>query len=308
MSLNTLEKYKCKHLEVMLKQAGNDSLGQAVLLIGPKFVGKKRWINKLIEEILGDQSDTVSKNPDVHWLETGAKVSDVRRFLQKLYIKPYNDNKVVGVIENIDQFTREGANTLLKTFEEPPESAILIFTASMLDSVLPTIQSRARIIQIPALDNEAIMPLIESLKWPCSSELVSWLSQGYPGYIEHWQNNSELLEQALRLVEEWNKIASENYSRRSITAKAWSEIERDTFNWVSLLWLRGILHHKMGEIDPRTDYLASLKNIAEIDLAWNNISLESINEAISEVLLLNNSKLSANQRKNNLEKILLTIL
>lgn len=58
-------------------------------------------------------------------------------------------NKKAAVIADAHTMPEEAANAILKTFEEPPQNTLIIMTARSLESLLPTILSRAYKIVLP---------------------------------------------------------------------------------------------------------------------------------------------------------------
>ncbi|MHB8073440.1 DNA polymerase III subunit [Desulfosporosinus fructosivorans] len=100
-----------------------------------------------------------SKNhPDVLWLKplkTTIGIEQILGWQQKVYLKHYEGNHKVSVIEQADLVTLPAANALLKVIEEPPERTIIILCAQNADGILPTIQSRAQLVYLPDLYEEA---------------------------------------------------------------------------------------------------------------------------------------------------------
>src|SRR5262249_52956328 len=54
----------------------------------------------------------------------------------------------------------EGANSLLKTLEEPPPGSVLILIGTSADKQLPTIRSRSQIIRFAPLSDQAVAELL----------------------------------------------------------------------------------------------------------------------------------------------------
>ncbi len=54
----------------------------------------------------------------------------------------------VVIIADADRMTTEAQNALLKTLEEPPEGTCIVLTAKSDKSLLPTISSRTRVIDV----------------------------------------------------------------------------------------------------------------------------------------------------------------
>jgi len=96
-------------------------------------------------------------HPDVLWmkpLKTTIGIEQVLAWQQKIYLKHYEGNYKVFVIEQAETMTLPAANALLKVIEEPPERTVIILCAQNAEGILPTIQSRAQLVYFPNLPEE----------------------------------------------------------------------------------------------------------------------------------------------------------
>lgn len=96
-------------------------------------------------------------HPDVLWLKplkTTIGIEQVLAWQQKVYLKHYEGNYKVFVIEQADAVTLPAANALLKVIEEPPERTVIMLCAQNAEGILPTIQSRAQLVYFPDLTEE----------------------------------------------------------------------------------------------------------------------------------------------------------
>lgn len=101
---------------------------------------------------------TNRNHPDVSWLKplkTTIGIEQILAWQQKVYLKHYEGKYKVSVIEQADLVTLPAANALLKVIEEPPERTIIILCAQNAEGILPTIQSRAQLVYLPNLSEEA---------------------------------------------------------------------------------------------------------------------------------------------------------
>jgi len=81
--------------------------------------------------------------------ETTIGIAVVRELIQKASLKPYRSDEKVIIIEEAQTITPEAQNALLKTLEEPPDNTIIILLVSTnRDSLLPTVISRCKIIEL----------------------------------------------------------------------------------------------------------------------------------------------------------------
>jgi len=96
-------------------------------------------------------------HPDVLWLKplkTTIGIEQVLAWQKKIYLKHYEGNYKVFVIDQADSFTLPAANALLKVIEEPPERTVIILCAQNAERILPTIQSRAQLVYFAYLTEE----------------------------------------------------------------------------------------------------------------------------------------------------------
>jgi DNA polymerase-3 subunit delta' len=80
--------------------------------------------------------------------------------LFNLSLRPFGGRRKVAVIDDADYLNQEGANCLLKTFEEPPPRSVLILISTSADRQLPTIRSRAQIVRFQPLAETLVAKLL----------------------------------------------------------------------------------------------------------------------------------------------------
>lgn len=86
-----------------------------------------------------------NNHPDYYEInveENTIKIEQIRLMQSKILEKPIISNKKVYIINNADTMTKEAANCLLKTLEEPPEYVCIILIVSNENALLNTIKSR----------------------------------------------------------------------------------------------------------------------------------------------------------------------
>ena len=81
-------------------------------------------------------------------------IPQMRLLKEHAPFKPLHGRRRIFLIDHIDRAGEQAANSVLKTLEEPPEHLILIMTAENVYDLLPTIRSRAVILQFSPLANE----------------------------------------------------------------------------------------------------------------------------------------------------------
>ena len=85
------------------------------------------------------------------------KIEQVRFLQEKAQEKPVTSSKKVYLISQAETMTREAANSLLKTLEEPPEYVVIILTTSNESKLLTTIKSRCMKLYFEPIPEEKII-------------------------------------------------------------------------------------------------------------------------------------------------------
>jgi len=156
----------------------SERLAHAYLFIGPDFSGKTTTALAVAKLINCDSNKNRKKkepcghcpscikiesgnHPDLSILdiEEGAqsiKIAAIRELVGKSQLRPFEAQRKIFIIRNVDKLTPEGSNALLKTLEEPSQSSILILTTSSPESILSTVRSRCHAIQFFPLPQESI--------------------------------------------------------------------------------------------------------------------------------------------------------
>lgn len=152
-------------LAFLEKGAKSNRLAHAYLFAGSEYIDKLTIAQKFLEILKCDQLDYLFIEPQkVIEKKEVKKISEInieqiRNLQYRLSLSPFKSPYQIAVINQAEKMTKEAANALLKTLEEPSSKAILILITSLLNSILPTIQSRCQIIKFPA-------PPVKSFKKP----------------------------------------------------------------------------------------------------------------------------------------------
>lgn len=83
-------------------------------------------------------------------------VDDIEDLIEKSFLKPVESNIKIFIIEKGDSMTPQAQNKLLKTLEEPPKNTYFLVGAKNEFSLLPTVKSRIKRLEIPTFSGEKL--------------------------------------------------------------------------------------------------------------------------------------------------------
>lgn len=128
----------------------------AKLIIATDVQARKETINS----ILGDHGLKLT-HPDLLYFDEPDKlgVEEAKKIRQHLSLKPYQGKSRAIALVSAYNLTLEAQNALLKTLEEPPDTALIILGSPSEDNLLPTVVSRCQVIFI---NNQTIKDLEKS--------------------------------------------------------------------------------------------------------------------------------------------------
>ncbi|MBU4360394.1 DNA polymerase III subunit delta' [Candidatus Parcubacteria bacterium] len=183
----------------------NDKLSHAYLFYGPKQLGKKTLVKKLIQNLMCytakqnaniqipcnecDHCRQINKNihPDVIWLkkESDKKnitIDQIRRLEERLSVHSFFKVYKIAIIENAENLNLASANALLKTLEEPTPCTVIILIADKIHSLPATILSRAQQIKfLPVAQKEIYDYLLSQNVERAQAINLACVSSGRPG-------------------------------------------------------------------------------------------------------------------------------
>ncbi|MDD4106328.1 MAG: AAA family ATPase [Candidatus Shapirobacteria bacterium] len=104
-------------------------------------------IDKICQQLNNEISPN---NPDIFIINeaTGWAIESVRLLKKWLSQKPFNHKNKIIIIYQVDQFSLESQNALLKSLEEPGENNYFILSTNKPSKIINTIISRCQIIKL----------------------------------------------------------------------------------------------------------------------------------------------------------------
>ncbi|MBM3942348.1 MAG: DNA polymerase III subunit delta' [SAR202 cluster bacterium] len=264
-----------RQLEPALTQG---RLAHAYLLAGPPHVGKMALALALAQAVnclaglgapcgsctqcrriaLGQHADVrvvgVGQGQDGGPTRTVIGIGDVREALRQASLKPYEGKCTVIIFDGAEAMSAEAANALLKTLEEPPPQVLLLLLTTDADSLLPTIRSRCRSLDLRPLAKHQVAAALAARPQtsPEQAERLARLSRGCLGWAFNALTDPDYLEQREAELEQVRQICQAGLEGRfSYAADLAARFSRDReparatlYLW--LRWWRDLLLVKEG--------------------------------------------------------------
>lgn len=149
-------------------------------------------------------------HPDIiritHEKPNSISVDEIReQLVNDVQIKPYSSRYKIYIIPEAEKMTVQAQNALLKTIEEPPAYAIILFLTTNASSLLQTILSRCVVLNMkPVSDRQVKNYLMEHVQIPdYQADICVAFSHGNIGKaveLASSDNFNEIKAAALHLV------------------------------------------------------------------------------------------------------------
>ncbi len=168
------------HVVQTLKNAlANDAASHAYLFTGARGVGKTT-IARLLAKALncreradGEPCNTceackeIGEDRAIDLIEIDAAshrgIDEMRELKEGIRFAPTRLSYKVYIIDEAHQLTKEAANALLKTLEEPPSHAVFVLATTEVHRMIPTIVSRCQRFDFKKFRRDEILSRLRSI-------------------------------------------------------------------------------------------------------------------------------------------------
>lgn len=172
------------------------TLSHAHLICGEDGIGKSILASNLAKLIVnGDLNREYVDIINYRTEKASFGVDDVRNIIDEVQKKPFEGDKKVIIIHEVNKLTVQAQNALLKTIEEPPAGVYIMILCESLELILDTIKSRCEIYKLPPLSKEELYQYIEIQGYDKNNPEVKAsiaFSGGIPGRIDRYLNDENL--------------------------------------------------------------------------------------------------------------------
>ena len=180
-------------IEILESAISKEHISPAYLFSGPEGVGRKKTAKAFIKAILHqnfDKENTERKiesnnHPDLLWIEPSyivqgksisqgkarsegismkslpqIRLNQIKEIIEFLGKKPFESERSIVIIEDIERINESASNALLKTLEETNTGLFLLITQRP-EKLLSTIRSRCQIVPFTRLNDNQVTKIIQ---------------------------------------------------------------------------------------------------------------------------------------------------
>ena len=163
---------KSKAFNLVLKDKKNNRLSHTYIIISEDQDYALEFAKSMSIIMLGveDKHSSLIKiekgiHPDVIVFGKDNKimVADAENIVSDVFVRPFEEDNKIYILENFDETNEETQNKLLKTIEEPPASSYFIIHSKSEKKLLQTVLSRGTIITLDLLSKEDIEKMLTNI-------------------------------------------------------------------------------------------------------------------------------------------------
>lgn len=190
-------------VELLTKGIAHGRIGHAYLITGPDHLGKTTLARTFAQALNCESVEerpcghcrscqliAADHHPDVQLItpevsgrgKLTIKIETIRELQRHLNLSAHEGRYKVAILKRFDAATTGAANAFLKTLEEPPENVVLLLTANDADTLLPTISSRCRTVNLRPLSPDLIEQSLTT-RWHVAEDQANLLAHLADGRI-----------------------------------------------------------------------------------------------------------------------------
>ncbi len=315
-------------VEMLAGGIAHGRIGHAYLITGPDHLGKTT-LARTFAQALNCESEgerpcgrcrpclliAADRHPDVQLLgpdvsgrgKLTLKIDAIRELQRHLNLSAHEARYKVAILKRFDAATTGAANAFLKTLEEPPENVVLLLTANDADTLLPTISSRCRTVNLRPLPPDLIEQSLTT-RWHVAEDqahLLAYLADGRIGWAVLAAEDKTILQiRAANLQYLHDALAGTRVSRFQLADELarkpenLPEILQTWLSWwrdANLLARQNGVSDALTNIDERalleetartTDEETALTSLKQTDLALWQLERNANTRLVIENLLL----------------------
>jgi DNA polymerase-3 subunit delta' len=157
------------------------------------------------------EGESHAKHPD----SRDIRICQVRGIIDLVARYPFEANYRMIVLDPAERLGREAAHTLLKTLEEPPGHTVLVLITAAPESIIETILSRCRRIDVRTVPRPVIeAALVARGIEPAVANRAAEASRGLPAKALEYAKSPDLMGDRSRILGRCAQLAAANTGER----------------------------------------------------------------------------------------------
>ena len=282
-------------------------LGHAYIFSGESGLGKKYFAKELAKTIHCQESpvgqycgvcrsclkmiDNFSNYPDICLVQSSGSlgIDSVKRVQKFFSLTPSISRYKIAILDSLDNITREAANALLKTLEEPSGLSVLFLISSFGSRIPATIVSRCQIIKFGTVKDVDLKSMIDRDNINNSDQLIS-LANGKPGLLRRMLSDKRIMKDVEMDRNILMQLPKTPLQKRLVIAKDLGNDKNHTLSsldsWIEVM--RSIIYNRVRKSSDSGEYNEyPLKSLSDF-LRSLIMAREDVHNNISPVLTLEN--------------------
>ena len=207
------------------------------------------------------------------------KIEQVRELIARVQLRPFEAQRKVFIVKNVECFTVEGGNALLKTLEEPTPSSLLFLTTSVPEKVLDTVKSRCHAVYFaPSSYRKLVSCLVNDYDMAePSAQFLAGFSQGSLTQAKK-MHTQKMVQKKNEIIDNIFYLRQSEAFLKKVSA---DRLETKQTLDVILSWMRDALMLKAGADGNQLIHADRLEDIREFQ---KNRSWEELNAFYDEIV------------------------
>ena len=205
-------------------------LSQTYIISAPEGMGKKTVTEYILSLMMCDTHTSCGSCPSCLSLDKGCHpdvvyirrdedkaslgVDNIRSATGDIYTKPLMSGYKAVIVEEMHLATVSAQNAMLKMIEEPPGRVVFFLICSSMAQILPTIVSRAVVINLKPLTKDALMAIDGADDFLCS------VCAGNPGTLKKLISDTDFRDFRDSVVDAFFSVCDKDAYAPYLAAKA----------------------------------------------------------------------------------------
>lgn len=201
--------------------------------------------------------------------------------IDKINYTPFEADKKIYVLANVQNMNESAQNKILKTIEEPPKNTYFILTCNNTNKLLQTILSRVKKIELDKLSEKDIVAMLEEKGISKEkAELLSTCANGNGDFAEKLALDDGFVAFYNQIVSAFFEINGSRDVLKHSNIFSAKNIDKDEFLNISIVVLRDVMMLSLG----KTEFVLSKSVITKLKMIASMLTTSAITELITKCL------------------------